>query len=309
MNNVLQLLWRRADVKDHAIEQAELLALGEANLQTIRSLSLIRQIGDARSILCDDCGRSHLADVVPDHRRRGHFYYRCPEIGRITVSPERLRRWEVAFDRVGFAIGTALSLEGDLLEIALGRIWLLGRRHHGKTTAEVFLLRGAWWPDANEALDSCVRLRQSPDPLVFVPWRFPNRLAWSGARGSIHSLSETAYIKDGTFTIRTDTIDDLRRRRMPAASESCPVSAGDRNRRGKVARSIGTPESVQVVADYIAAKGLDHAGFAAKVGTTGRTIQKFLGDGVVLRRIFNAIADHFKLSTEELLQGATPRRS
>ena len=309
MNNVLQLLWRRADVKDHAIEQAELLALGEANLQTISSLSFLRQIGDARSVLCDDCGRSHLADVIPDHRRRGHFYYRCPEIGRITVSADRLRRWEVAFDRVAVAIGTALSLEGDVLEVARGRIWLLGRLHHRKTNAEVFLLRGAWWPDADEALDSCVRLRQSPDPLVFVPCRFPNRSVWPGARGSIHSLTETACIKNGTFTIRTDTIDDLRRRRMPAASELSLVSAGDRNRRGKVARSIGTPESVQVVADYIATKGLDHAGFAAKVGTTGRTIQRFLGDGVVLRRIFNAIAEHFKLSTEELLQGATPRRS
>lgn len=309
MNDALQFLCRRAEVKDHVIEQAELLALDQADLKVIHSFKLIRRISNAQSMRCDDCGNSHLVDVVQDPRRRGHFYYHCPEIGRIKVRPDRLWRWEVAFDQVSRALRAALSLQGDHLEIVPGRIWLLGRRRHGKVTAEVFLVRGSWWSDANDVLDSAERLQQSPDPLVFVPKRFPSSTVWLGRRGSLHSLAENAEIRGQALALQEDVIDDVRLRRVPFFSESSGGSTPDGKLAGRVPRSIGSPASVRVVAQYMEGKGLDHAGFAKKVGTTGRTIQKFLSEGTVLRRIFNNIAAFFKLSTEELLQGVSPRRT
>jgi predicted transcriptional regulator len=76
-----------------------------------------------------------------------------------------------------------------------------------------------------------------------------------------------------------------------------------------LARSIGSPEAVRVVQNYINSKGWNHEEFAKKVGTTGRTIRKFLKEGVVMRRIFVDIAEYLKLSTDELLRGETPKRT
>ena len=308
MSDALQLLWRRADIKDHVIQQTEILGWVESDRKTILARNLIRRIADARSITCDDCGNPHLAEVIQDHRRGGRFYYHCPEIGRVTVPAEQLRRWEVAFDHLGRALGAAMSLVGDQIEIAPDRVWLLGRQRKGKVTTEVFLIRGIWWPDATELLDSCLRLQQSHEPIVLIPRRYPTKAAWAGRRGRLCALAEIAEIYESGLVIRQDVIDDLFRRSLPQGFQSQPTVDGAMQP-ARLARSIGTPASVQTVLQYMNSRGLDHDAFAGKVGTSGRTIRKFLSDGTVLRRIFNDMAAYLKLSTDELLQGATPRRT
>jgi hypothetical protein len=310
VSDALQLLWRRADIKDHVIEQPEMLSWTESDRKAIQAQKLIRRIADARSIICEDCGDPHLAEVVQYPRRGGRFYYHCPEIGRVTVPADRLRRWEVAFDHVGGALRAVMSLGGDHLEIASARVWLLGRRRRGKVTTEVFLVRGIWWPDASDLLDSCQRLQQSPDPIVLIPRRFPTKAAWAGRMGSLHALAETGDIRDSALVIQEDVIDDLRRIRLSPGLQSAAASVTeDAKRPAKLVRSIGSPASVQTVLQYMNSRGLDHDGFAKKVRTSGRTVRKFLSEGTVLRRIFNDMAAYLKLSTDELLQGTSPRRT
>jgi hypothetical protein len=286
-----------------------MLSWAESDRKAVSAQKLIRRIADARSIICEDCGNPHLAEVSQYPRRGGRFYYQCPEIGRVTVPADRLRRWEVAFDHVGCALRAAMSLGGDHLEIASARVWLLGRRRRGKLTTEVFLVRGIWWPDASDVLDSCLRLQQSPDPIVLIPRRFPTKAAWAGRMGSLHALAETAGFRDSALVIQEDVIDDLRRIRSPGLQSAAASVTEDAKLPAKLARSIGSPASVQTVLQYVNLRGLDHDGFAKKVGTSGRTVRKFLSEGTVLRRIFNDMAAYLKLSTDELLQGTSPRRT
>lgn len=307
MSDALQSLWRRSDIRGHAIEDTELRTWPQSHLRVILAQRLIRRIGDAHSIVCDDCGPAHSVDVIRDPRRRGRFHYYCPSIGRISVPAESLKRWEVAFDSLGRALHAGMSLEGDLAEIAPTRVWFLGRHRNRRTTTEVFLLRGIWWPDANDLLDSCVRLQQSPDPIILIPRRYPTQAVWAGRKGSLHALAEIVELTDSGLNVRIDLIEALRRRvATPGVADGASSEPASR---AKIPRSIGSPEAVQAVLNFIQLHVLDHDQFGGKFNTSGRAIRNFLSTGKIRRSNFRDMAAYLKLSVEELLRGEAARRT
>src|SRR5437762_2936322 len=104
MSDVLDLVWRRAEIRDHVLSAAELALWKSDQLDAILKLGLLRRVPDATALMCDDCGSPHPVEVIRDPRRPAEPYYLCPEIGRVRVKAEDLHLWEVDFDQLAALI-------------------------------------------------------------------------------------------------------------------------------------------------------------------------------------------------------------
>jgi hypothetical protein len=70
--------------------------------------------------------------------------------------------------------------------------------------------------------------------------------------------------------------------------------------------SIGTPQAVQAVQNYIHWKGLSRAQFASRCGTSAKTLGKFFNTRKVRISIFQDMAKTMGISPEQLLKGEVP---
>ena len=71
-------------------------------------------------------------------------------------------------DRLAEAVAAAIRATGKLVQLAPGRLYLLGTAKIDGKTREVFLARGAMWPDAAEVFGQALRLRASIGPVVLT---------------------------------------------------------------------------------------------------------------------------------------------
>jgi lambda repressor-like predicted transcriptional regulator len=75
---------------------------------------------------------------------------------------------------------------------------------------------------------------------------------------------------------------------------------------GPVPRSVGSPEAVAAVKEYILARGLSQTDFSIQAGVSERTLRSFLRDGTMRRSALEGVAKAMDLSLEQLLRGEIP---
>jgi lambda repressor-like predicted transcriptional regulator len=75
---------------------------------------------------------------------------------------------------------------------------------------------------------------------------------------------------------------------------------------GPVPRSVGSPEAVAAVKEYILARGLSQTEFSIQAGVSERTLRNFLKDGTMRRSALEGVANAMNLSLEQLLRGELP---
>lgn len=75
---------------------------------------------------------------------------------------------------------------------------------------------------------------------------------------------------------------------------------------GPVDRSVGSPEAVAAVRQYIKAKAMTLTTFGNQFGTTDRTIRRFLREGKMRRANFEAMANAIGVTPDQLLRGELP---
>jgi hypothetical protein len=75
---------------------------------------------------------------------------------------------------------------------------------------------------------------------------------------------------------------------------------------GPVERSVGSPAAVAAVRQYIKAKAINLTAFGIEVGTTDRTIRRFLNEGKMRRANFEQMANSIGVTAEQLLRGELP---
>jgi hypothetical protein len=75
---------------------------------------------------------------------------------------------------------------------------------------------------------------------------------------------------------------------------------------GPVERSVGTPEAVTAVRQYIEARAMTLTTFGIQFGTTERTVRRFLKDGKMRRANFEQMANAIGVTPEQLLRGELP---
>lgn len=302
MSEALDLIWRRADVQGHVISHAELAAWPSGERKTIAELGIIRRTTDATSLVCEDCGESHSAEIVRDARRPESPYYLCPRIGRVPITVEVTHQWEVDFDRLAALIRKALGLGGKASMLTPSRIWLLGRQQQDGGFWELFLVRGICWPDGVGLLDQCLRLQQSPAPVLLAPRRLPSAERLGKMSWAIRSLFEVASIDNSKLAM-----DD----RVLLAAASTVLNGATTSRPGMTAkrlpRSIGTPEAVAAAIKYMESKGITETQFGNQFLSTDRTVRSFRKSGKMRRSTFEAMAKSMGLTIEELLRGELPK--
>lgn len=301
MSDGLDLIWRRADIENHVLEQAEIAHWPQAEREAILHLGLIRRTIDTTTLTCEDCGEPHPSEVIRDPRRPESPYYLCPRIGRIPTSSEAIRRWEVDFDRLAALIRKATGLGGKATTLVPSRVWLLGRQQQASGFWEVFLVRGVCWPDGLASLDQCLRLQQSPAPIILVPRRLPSVQSLGTRSWTIRALSEVANIEGSRLAI-----DDHDLSAAALAAQAVSALSRPRNTPKRLPRSIGTPEAVNAAVEYMQSKGLTETQFGNQFQSTDRTVRSFRRTGKLRRSAFKAMAESMDLTIEELLRGKLP---
>lgn len=80
-------------------------------------------------------------------------------------------------------------------------------------------------------------------------------------------------------------------------------AAGDR---GPVPRSVGSPEAVSAVKQYIHSRGLSQTEFSIEAGVSERTLRSFLASGKMRRSSLDGVARAMGVTLEQLLRGELP---
>jgi len=154
-----------------------------------------------------------------------------------------------------------------------------------------------------DLLDQCLRLQQSPAPVLLAPRRLPSAEILGKRPWAIRSLSEVASF-DGSKLSLDDQV-------LMAAGSALLI--GSRSPRPgtttakRLPRSIGTPEAVTAAIKYMESKGLTETQFGNQFQSTDRTVRSFRKSGKMRRSTFEAMAKSMGLTIEELLRGESPK--
>jgi hypothetical protein len=300
VDDALDLVWHRAELPNHVLSAAEIAQCQPDQRQAMIALGLLRRTSDATAVMCEDCGPPHPAESIRDPRKPQQPYYVCPEIGRVQLAPSDLQRWEADFGQIAVLIRGAVGLTAKLATLVPSRIWLLGRQQTGDTYFELFLMRGLCWPDGVQLLNECARVQQSPAPVVLVPYRLPS----SGSAAPLWpvlTLAEVVSLRSSSLVV------DLAPLAAVVGRSRITSTASDRKApRMRMSRSLGTPEAVRVMTEYLQHSGLTDTEFGNRFNTTDKTVRNFRRSGKVRRSTFEAMAKSLGLTTEELLRGELP---
>jgi hypothetical protein len=300
VNDALDLVWRRAELANHVLSAAEIARWPSDQRDAIINLGLLRRTSDATALICEDCGTPHPVEVIRDPRKPHQPYYLCPDIGRVPLAPTSLQRWEADFDQIAVLVRRAVGLTGKAATLVPSRIWLLGRQRTDDGYWELFLMRGLCWPDGLQLLDQCSRLQQSPAPVVVVPYRLPQGESAAKAR-PIRTLSEIASLDGSSLVVDFATLATA-----VGALGISPATSGKKAPRKRMSRSLGTPEAVQTVTQYLQHSQMTDTQFGNQFQTTDKTVRNFLNSGRMRRSNFEEMAKSMDLTTEELLRGELP---
>ena len=299
MNEALDMVWQRAELRDHVLSARELARWQADQRDVITALGLICRTSDATALLCDDCGPPHPVEVIRDPRKPQRPYYLCPEIGRVPLTPTDLYRWKADFDQIAETIKAAIGLSGKTSTLIPSRIWLLGRQRIANTYWELFLMCGLCWPDGIQLLSQCSRIQQAPAPVVLVPYRLP--VAGTVAPSwPIRTLSELVSFEGSSLVVDIPTLATA------AGVSGGSAALGTKPPRQRMSRSLGTPEAVQAVTQYLEHTQITDTQFGNQFQTTDKTVRKFLKSGRMRRSNFRDMASSMGLTTEQLLLGTLP---
>ncbi|MEO1997911.1 MAG: hypothetical protein ABGZ17_21835 [Planctomycetaceae bacterium] len=159
------------------------------------ALPWIRETTPAQFTVCPDCDAMHEERPVVRTLPEGStgWYIPCPELLRVEIDPECLRRWNVDFNSLAVDLGTVLGLTGLTKELVPGRLWRLGQ-----TSRDVLLARGLHWSDAS---DITPVVERSTQPIVLVPEHIPDATLWTCRTPAVVALSHVSQLSHGGLAI------------------------------------------------------------------------------------------------------------
>jgi hypothetical protein len=275
MPDFLRLLWDRADIPEPVFSAQEVAQWPQGALTQLVRRRLLAEAVPATTATCDACGTDHVEEVnfieaPPGTGRRAYIH--CPEVGRVRLPLESLRRWGINFMRLTEVVATAIGSTGHAEEVARSRLWLLGKVRVGGLGLEAFLARGLPWADAAKVILASPRLRATKRPLVLVPNSVPAAdalpvgcapvvplsalLSWDGKRVSVDqdylvtvatdactepALSQTQYaFLDALYDLNANSADQrLSAEDIAAKAEGKQAQSAKFKEAGSALRSLG----------------------------------------------------------------------
>lgn len=211
--------WARADLEEAAFRGDELRRLGLVTDARLAIPGMFQRGEDLSEVECDACGDGHIEHVhviIEPPGNTPRLYIPCKEAGRVRVEPERVEVQRIDFEGLARITSNLLELSAPRV-IVESRLWLLGSGHFGDRMRDVFLARGATWPDGRSLADQA-RLMTSPCPVILVPNRLPSEGVWSSDGRITLSMSEFDWFgidSGSTFHRITAIVAEHDRRRSP----------------------------------------------------------------------------------------------
>lgn len=104
---------------------------------------IMAETSSADTASCPECPDGHVEDVmsIPGDDQAG-LWITCPNLLRVRIDPEHLRRWIIRWDALAAALAKALALKGKPREVDPGRVWLLGTTDWQQSRREVVMAIG-----------------------------------------------------------------------------------------------------------------------------------------------------------------------
>ena len=215
--------WARADLEEAAFRGDELRRLGLVTDGRLATPGVFQRGEDLSEVECDACGDRHIEHVqivIAPPGSKPRMYIMCKEAGRVQVEPERLEVQRIDFDGLARTAAKVLGL-GTPRAIVENRLWLLDTARFGRRTRDVFLARGATWPDGRSLADH-PRLATSPCPLILVPNLLPEDPIWTDGRRILMSMSEFNWFGDDSHAVLSRITAILAEHEAPEAETAQP---------------------------------------------------------------------------------------
>ncbi len=171
---------------------------------------MLREADPAEEILCDECEEGcQIRPRVRKDRRTGRrvgvcYCGRNPDVGRFTVNLGCLRQW--TFDLMGLArlVAKSAGASGRPVEVESGRLVMLGTARIDGKSRELFLARGAAWPDAARLFENASRLKMAQHAAVLTLVGTPKEPLLAGCELAIRPLVEIAELQKGKLKVSPD---------------------------------------------------------------------------------------------------------
>jgi hypothetical protein len=171
---------------------------------------ILREAEPAEDVLCDECEEScSIKPKIHKNQRTGKLEgkflcQRNEDVGPFTVNLDRMRQW--AFNLAGLAgvVAKAVGATGRLAEPEPGRLVMLGTVKLDGKARELFLARGAGWPDAAQVFGNCSRLKMASHPAVLTLAAMPKVPLLAGCDLAVRPLVEIASVHKGKLTMTLD---------------------------------------------------------------------------------------------------------
>jgi len=175
-------------------------------VKQLRALGVLQRSGTATHVVCDACGDHHVekVDLFTYPGKVVRFFMRCPDVGRVEVSPDRLVQWAFDFGALAEHVAKAMKATGTAENTASGRVWRLGAVKLAGRSRGAFLLRGLLWPDAADVLAEA-RIRRDAVALVFGS--LPPDGLWNGKAPHVMALSDVAVLDGDGLQVDLDHIE------------------------------------------------------------------------------------------------------
>jgi hypothetical protein len=211
VNQVLEHILRRAEVP-----QAELFTTDEVAqwrkgaIDWLMAVGILREAEPAEEVLCDECEegcwiKPTIQEDPQTHQHFGsYFCHRNEDIGPFKVDLSRRRRWKFSLVGLAKAISKAVKPTGKVTELAPERLAMLGTVKLDGKVRELFLARGAAWPDAAEVFGNCSRLKMASHPAVLTLVAMPKAPLLAGCELAVRPLAEIANVHKGKLTMTLD---------------------------------------------------------------------------------------------------------
>jgi hypothetical protein len=199
----------------------------QAQVDGLVRLGLLRDGELASSVLCDQCGESHWADVKwiePGQRA----CFGCAAEGVIEIDIARLRQWRIDGGRVAALVAEALELRGDVQAVDHGRLWHLGRRRLSGLFRDVFFV-ATEQGTVDEVIDKVLKRGGMVSGVILFPG--PAALM-TGAPSQVTlvDLAALTCATDARLLVDFDYLEEL----LPVPADASPQRA----------RSIPAPSGV-----------------------------------------------------------------
>jgi len=211
VNETLRNILMRADLPEaHFFAAHEVTAWPKGALDWLKKAGILQEAELAEEILCEECEEGcWIKPVIRKDPRTGqrigvYFCSRNEDFGPFTVDLDRMRQWAFSLTGLARVVAKAVGAAGRPVEPEPGRLVMLGTAKVDGKVRELFLARGAAWPDAAQVFGNSSRLKMASHPAVLTLAAMPKEPLLAGCELAVRPLVEITSVHKGKLTMTLD---------------------------------------------------------------------------------------------------------